>query len=201
MYEVFINNNCLIFTEKQLVDKSYSIVFSDSLNWQELIDLLFNNIEKRIEILCPNISLAWHSFLDSVLIVKAAGGVVCNSNNQLLFIFRNNKWDLPKGKLEDNESIQDCAVREVEEECGVEQLIISSKLCNSYHIYKIDKDWILKETHWFVMQTSYKGDLIAQESEGIQMVEWVKLKDISRCLDKTYPNISKVIELYLKSIT
>ena len=83
-------------------------------------------------------------------------GIVYNNSQQILMIFRNNFWDLPKGKLELNEKIEDCAIREVEEETGVKELIITSKMPITYHTYELNNKPILKCTYWFKMFTNYK---------------------------------------------
>ena len=84
----------------------------------------------------------WQSYCAKHILIDAAGGFVQNSERQLLMIFRNGKWDLPKGKLETDEDIKDCAKREVEEECGVNNLRIVSQLQNTYHTYDINQESI-----------------------------------------------------------
>ncbi len=54
--------------------------------------------------------------------VTAAGGLVENEKGEVLLIFRRGKWDLPKGKLDPGETIEQCAVREVEEETGLKNI-------------------------------------------------------------------------------
>lgn len=196
MYEVFINNSPLVFTENNVDDNSFNINYSDTTNWIELIDLLDNGKHKKISVVCDSIKVAWQSFNHSFQKIIAAGGLVRNLNNEFLFIFRNQKWDLPKGKLEENESIEACSIREVEEECGVYGLKISFPLNTSYHMYIMNDCWILKETHWFVMDTDFVGDLVAQQEEGIQLVRWKSELEIEECLINTYSNIRKVFQNY-----
>tara|TARA_B100000768_G_C11080000_1_gene290371 strand:- start:46 stop:516 length:471 start_codon:yes stop_codon:yes gene_type:complete len=135
----------------------------------------------------------WQDFCLDYLLIKAAGGVVYNEKNQLLMIFRNNKWDLPKGKLESNESIKDCALREVEEECGVKNLYIDRELDCSYHVYEINNNKILKQTYWFKMKTKFNGKLIPQIQEGITKVEWVKKEDIDLKLNNSFSTIEDIL--------
>lgn len=135
----------------------------------------------------------WQDFCLDYFLIKAAGGVVYNEKNQLLMIFRNNKWDLPKGKLESNESIEDCALREVQEECGVKNLYIDCELDCSYHVYEINSNKILKQTYWFKMKTKFNGKLIPQIQEGITKVEWVKKEDIYLKLNNSFSNIEDIL--------
>ena len=131
--------------------------------------------------------------------IIAGGGVVQNKNKELLFIFRNGKWDLPKGKLEKNENILECSVREVEEECGVNSLKVKTKLEKSFHMY-FQNQWILKETNWYLMTTEFNGELKGQTEEGIQLVKWISDVEIDDCLQNTYLNIKKVIQNYYQII-
>jgi 8-oxo-dGTP pyrophosphatase MutT (NUDIX family) len=108
-------------------------------------------------------------------------------------IFRNSKWDLPKGKLEAGENIQECAIREVEEECGVRNLQIVNQLQSTYHTYQLNCKAILKCTYWFKMITNYNDELVPQIKEGITKVAWVDINDISEKLENTYGNIKELL--------
>ena len=134
----------------------------------------------------------WKSFCSDYKLIIAAGGVVYNKKNQLLMIFRNEKWDLPKGKLEEGEDIKVCALREVEEECGVKGLKIVNKISETYHVYKVNHEKILKRTYWFKMSTDFNNKLIPQISEGITKVEWVDNKDIKQRIADSYRNIKEI---------
>ncbi len=128
------------------------------------------------------------------MLVEAAGGVVYNNHKQLLMIFRNGKWDLPKGKLEIEENIRDCAIREVEEECGVSGLIINKQLKDTYHTYKISEQKILKRTYWFEMKTDFKGALIPESKEGIMKAVWVSKSDINEKIKNSFVNIADLLK-------
>jgi 8-oxo-dGTP pyrophosphatase MutT (NUDIX family) len=108
-------------------------------------------------------------------------------------IFRNGKWDLPKGKLEVGENIEQCAIREVEEECGVSGLTITQQFQKTYHTYEINGEKILKCTYWFKMESSFKGNLVPQTEEGITAVVWVNEADIAKKLENSFGNI---VELF-----
>jgi len=107
-------------------------------------------------------------------------------------IFRNGKWDLPKGKLEVGENIEQCAIREVEEECGISGLKIMKQLQETYHTYGINEQKILKRTYWFEMKTDFKGGLLPQTEEGITKVDWVDKQDIVEKLENSYGNIKEL---------
>ena len=136
----------------------------------------------------------WEIFCTDYSLIEAAGGLVYNNENQLLMIFRNNKWDLPKGKLEQNENIKECAIREVQEECGVSGLSIVNSLNNTYHTYEIKGEKILKCTYWFEMKTNFKGNLIPQTEEGITNVVWVDKQDIAEKLENSFGNINELLK-------
>ena len=124
----------------------------------------------------------------------AAGGVVTNKEGKVLFIYRNDKWDLPKGKLDKGESIPEAAVREVEEETGVKGLKIENFLKTTYHIFKRNGVYKLKEVHWFAMKTSFKGELVGQKEEGIEKVKWKGPEKIREALQNSYINIKILFE-------
>ncbi|MCP4053432.1 MAG: NUDIX domain-containing protein [Mesoflavibacter sp.] len=121
--------------------------------------------------------------------VIAGGGKVYNDKGEILFIYRNDKWDLPKGKAEKKESIEDTAIREVEEETGVKNLEIVEKLPITYHIYKRNGKHKLKITHWYKMTSDFNGKLYPQLNEGITKVEWLNEKQAQEALENSYANI------------
>ena len=134
------------------------------------------------------ISDSWQEFCDEHTIIYASGGVVYN-NNKLLMIYRNGKCDLPKGKKENNETDEQCALREVKEECGVNDLVLKKFLKKTYHTYLLEDQKTLKVTSWFLMQSSYDGNLVPQKSEGITDVCWIKKSEIKKSLQNSYNNI------------
>jgi predicted NUDIX family NTP pyrophosphohydrolase len=123
-------------------------------------------------------------------LIEAAGGVVVNNQQQVLWMFRLGKWDLPKGKLEKNEKFETAAVREVEEECNVKAV---------YHTYTHKNKLVLKKTRWYAMKSDFTGTLIPQTEEGIEKVEWMNEKQQIQALTNTYSSIRYVIEKF-KSI-
>lgn len=130
-------------------------------------------------------------------LIEAAGGLVIDKNQNILFIFRNGKWDLPKGKVEDGENIRDAAMREVEEECGISGLAIIEKLPPTYHTYTLKNQRVLKITHWYTMTSSNCNDLRPQVSENITDIKWLKREDLPMVFANTYGSIVETIQGFL----
>lgn len=128
-------------------------------------------------------------------VIDAAGGLVKNKQNQWLFIFRHNKWDLPKGKLEKNESITEAAMREVEEECGITGLSIVKQLPATYHIYFLENKAVLKRTYWFEMSCTDESPLVPQAEEGITDVKWFAKSDLKNVWNNTFESVRDVMSL------
>lgn len=122
-------------------------------------------------------------------VVVAGGGLVMHENGKLLFIHRNGKWDLPKGKLDDGETIEEAAIREVKEETGAKKLQIVRYIGRTYHIFKWKEETRLKLVHWYLMETSYKGDLKPQHNEGIDKAVWLDTEQVEDVLKDSYANI------------
>lgn len=126
--------------------------------------------------------------------INAAGGLVKNQNGDILMIFRNGFWDLPKGKQENGEDTAECALREVSEECGLSGLKLGDLICVTDHTYRRDGKLMLKHTYWYRMECEEDGqELIPQTEEGISQVKWVKESEILLYMGNTYPTIRDVI--------
>ena len=127
--------------------------------------------------------------------IIAAGGLVTNQQEELLMIFRRGKWDLPKGKLDKGETIEDCAVREVEEETGIRNIQLGRLIAITYHDYfdaRIKQD-VTKESHWYAMKILNEQKLIPQTEEDITDIKWVNEIDLKKCLKNSYPNIIEIV--------
>jgi len=125
--------------------------------------------------------------------IPAAGGLVRDARGQMLVIFRGGVWDLPKGKSEKGESPGETALREVQEECGLEGLIITDFLCSTYHIYRLKDNFVLKKTDWFSMEYNGKRKGVPNEAEDITEVRWIKPSKVDEIFQNTYPSIMEVI--------
>ena len=128
--------------------------------------------------------------------IVAGGGIVSNEENKILFQFRRGKWDLPKGKLEEGETIEECAVREVEEETGLQNIQLDQPVGITHHFYKENGKDIEKETHWFSMQVPGSQELIPQLEEDITELRWVAKNEIQDYLNNSFKNIEEIVEKY-----
>ena len=193
MYKVFIYDKPVLIHKNSTKKGSYEQL-SELGNGKTIISLLEKKNIRGVEIVTNNPLREWRVFKSRFKFIIAAGGVVFNSNNEILVIFRNGKWDLPKGKLEKGEDIPICAIREVKEECGVCDLAITKELPSTYHCYQSKKgDWILKRTYWYKMMSKYQGELVPQKEEGIDAVEWFDKKSLSEMKKNTYKSIECIL--------
>ena len=138
------------------------------------------------------------SFKKKLVLIQAAGGLVHTDDDHLLLISRRGKWDLPKGKLDDNEDIKSCAIREVTEETGLIKVAIERPLCITYHTYHQDGKHILKESHWYLMKAEQQANLIPQLEEGIEKCEWVPIDQVAPYMENTHASILDVVNAGLK---
>ena len=133
--------------------------------------------------------------------IIAAGGIVMNPNQEILWIFRRGFWDLPKGKLDPNETIEACAIREVMEETGISHLVLGKLILTTTHQYHdkyLNKE-VEKTTYWYAMTTDTLQDGKPQTEEDIEAIAWVKKADLAPYLAKTYDTIKEVMETFLTS--
>ena len=133
-------------------------------------------------------------FFKHFTIIIAAGGVVLNGKEDILIIFRRGKWDLPKGKIDEGESLEECAVREVEEETGITGIELKEKIITTYHTYTQFGKHILKESHWFKMKCNSEQKLVPQTEEDITDIKWVKQQDLKKYTSNTYQTILEVLD-------
>lgn len=131
------------------------------------------------------------------LIIQAGGGVIQNEKNQVLLIYRRKKWDLPKGKLDPGETLEECAVREVKEETGLQSVLLIKKLTVTQHTYLQDSIQFIKETHWYLMSatTLENKTLTPQLEEEIEKIEWIDIDLLPPYLEDSYPTIRLVLSL------
>ena len=130
-------------------------------------------------------------------VIQAGGGLVLNENDEILMIFRRGSWDLPKGKLDDGESIEECAVREVKEETGLVDVRLKNPLLITYHVYRENEENILKESHWYRMKASGDTELIPQTDEQITDIRWASLEEATELAGKSFPSIRDVLQAFL----
>ena len=189
MYKVFVNDKPIVLTteiEQETYFKNYLL---NNVKLGKVIRTLNSTKLEEVRLIHKNKDKLLKKFLKKLPNVIAGGGKVLNDKNEVLFIFRNGKWDLPKGKAEKKETIDQTAIREVEEETGVQGLKITKPLEMTYHIFKRNGRYRIKITYWFEMKTTYDGPLKAEESEGITQVAWLNKEQQKEALQNSYANI------------
>ncbi len=189
MYKVFVNNRPIILTNEVAKEKDHHLFLLETVDIADVVKQLSEGLIKQAYFYHPDADLLLDKLKERLPVVVAAGGFVINDKKEVLFIFRNNKWDLPKGKLDKGENISDAAVREVKEETGVKKLKIKSLHQVTYHLFRRNGVLKLKETYWYKMKTSYDGKLTPQFDEGITKVAWKGKKEVKQALTNSYRNI------------
>jgi 8-oxo-dGTP pyrophosphatase MutT (NUDIX family) len=139
----------------------------------------------------------WQKVLATYPLLKAAGGIVQNPKGDLLMILKRGKWDLPKGTLEPHEELEHCALREVEEECGVSGLQIVDFQAITHHTY-VETDGIeyLKQTHWYAMTCDNCSTPQAQTEEDITQAVWATPQQVKENLQNAYGSIVELLTDY-----
>lgn len=199
MYKVFVNDKPIIFTTSLKNEEDYPVYIYKNTIIEELIYKLKVGKLNGVYIYSSNLVEDWLDFKVKFKVITAAGGLVLNENKKVLFIYRGNKWDLPKGRVEEGENLEEAAIREVEEECGIEKLIINRKLLVTYHLFMHQNKYRLKQTHWYLMFSSYEGSLTPQLEEGITKAQFKDEEETHKALQNTFANIIMVYESYLNN--
>ena len=199
MYTIFSDDIPIYLTD----DPNYSLK-SNSFHYDKnIVPHMINSIRsenlQEVYLYHTDLKALWKSFKKHFFIEKAAGGLVKNDRGENLFIFRLNRWDLPKGKIEKDESKKECAIREVMEECGLRHVTLSKKILKTYHLFTRNQRQVLKITHWYKMHTIQEGDLIPQLAEDITKVAFLNSEETKKAIEKTYGNI-KLLFQHLEDI-
>lgn len=194
MYKVFVNDKPLFLTNEIAKETDFQLFLLESIDIEQLIVKMFQNKIMKASLYYPDEKAILKKMKEKIPVCKAGGGLVYNKKGEVLFIFRNGKWDLPKGGIEKGEEIEETAMREVEEETGVGRLSINRKLQKTYHVFKRNGKYKLKVTHWFEMQTDYVGVPTPQANEGIEKAAWLNPEEIKDALKNSYENIKLLFE-------
>ena len=193
MLQIFYKEKPIIISDKKSDLKNSLIIDPELLENVDLLKLLNKKKINSIGVFSNKFDVIINVFKKKFPEIIAAGGKVINNKSEILFIYRNKKWDLPKGKAEKNEIISETALREVEEETGIKNLSIIKPLDKTYHIFKRGSKNYLKSTYWFEMKSDYNGKFKPQKKEGITRVEWIGVENLSNILPKSYANIRTLI--------
>lgn len=200
MLKIYFNNKAL-FVSKEVNKEVAALktnpnnLFIDRFNDKD-ISLIIEKMEDGADggsiINTPETEVL-NALKHHLTLVQAAGGLVLTPNQNVLLIFRRGKWDLPKGKLDDGESLEVCSIREVEEETGLSNIHLKEKLLITYHTYYEKDEHILKETHWYLMNVQNEQELIPQTDEDIEKCEWISFENLNTYMQNTHPSIIDVI--------
>ncbi len=207
MYKVFFNDNVLCFYHKNKTSLKNNKTQVAGIECHSDSERLFSKysfmeLTENLDVVCSDPEKIWKSFCEKLTKIPAAGGLLNNSKSEILFISRFGRWDLPKGKIEDGESIEQAAIREVEEECGLRNVKIKKQLNSTFHLYfspyiNSDDNLVLKETFWFEMVYNGNEEPTPQTSEHIEKVRWFAKNDLKEVYDTTYNNLIELLDNYL----
>ena len=192
MNEIFLDDKSIILTNVQENIENEKYFRLKDVSLDEIIEALSHKGVERIYLYHPKAEKLMKKFKQLIPTIKAGGGIVYNQEGKVLLIKRNGKWDLPKGKKEKGENIATCALREVEEETGVKKLLIQRFRMITYHIFKRDGQYFLKETYWYDMTTTFKKKLVPQTEEDIEKACWKDEAEVRELVKDSYKNIQKL---------
>jgi len=196
MIKVFLGDKSVLISSAQMKGDHKStkkIVFESA----EVLHREYKHFSRSSSIKCLIISgdegVVWPVFRSLFAYIEASGGVVRNGVGDLLMIYRNRRWDLPKGRMEKGETPDQTALREVEEECGVKQLKIGRQLMSTHHVFFQNKHEWIKRTYWYEMTCSDTSKPSPQAEEGIVKAEWMKGSEVRKVWNKIYPSLQEVL--------
>ena len=167
MYKVFVNDKPIFLTSELGSGMDSKYISLKGIDLEMVVNKFARNKIKNLYLFSPDPDKLLRKFKKKIPVVIAGGGLVRNSKNEVLFIKRNGKWDLPKWRVENGESLESAAIRETEEETGAKLLKIIKPLMVTYHIFNRNNKIKLKETFWYEIYTDYTGPLKPEISEGI----------------------------------
>lgn len=207
MYEIYINETPLMLVQNdELVTESLDLTKNLLIRYNGKARSLMNPIDmlektQRLDsiiVYYKNLPKLKKDFESLYKILEAGGGVVANENGDILTMFRRNSWDLPKGKIDKGETKEAAAIREVQEETGLDKVELGDFLLETNHTYKNRKGKrVIKRTYWYKMTTKEMA-LQPQIEEDIELCEWMPA---SAFLQKKplYNTIREVVTAYLKA--
>lgn len=198
MYSVFLADR-----EIEILKISQSVEFENVIQaepnkafpfWDHFLKFLSEKPGKKLRFASSDPDWLFRYVTSFFIKAEAAGGLVINDRKQLLFIFRLGKWDLPKGHGEPGETLSQTALREVSEETGVDGLEIIAALPDTFHIFETGyRQFVIKKTWWYLMQTSSQKKPKPQLNENITRAEWISLEQLNAVFENTFGSVKLVL--------
>lgn len=196
--KIYFDNNFVQICDEGIQPSANQLIINyeltDKTTFQHIItNHISGKNQNNVFITCKNGAEAFETLKSVFFYIEAAGGIIKQSD-KYLFIYRFNKWDLPKGKIEKGEKPEEAAIRECEEECAITGLQLITELPCTHHMYPYKNNYAIKTTFWYLMQSNHTGKLVPQKEEGIQKAEWMDENNIrSLVLKNTYPSVIDLI--------
>jgi 8-oxo-dGTP pyrophosphatase MutT (NUDIX family) len=166
----------------------------DPVTIQEILQKLENDTLPAAIFIQADVAHLFKLVQKNFTTLVAAGGLITNPDGEILLMFRRGKWDLPKGKQDDGESLETCAVREVAEETGLHHITLEHKITETFHYYPMKGKKVLKHTYWYKMAFTGTELTIPQIEEDIMDIQWVKPENVAKYLKFSYQNIIDVFK-------
>ena len=197
MHKIYFEKRCILICspEDPILSDPNIVLFSlgDSLDIHELVGMVeVSDSLQRVCIPSSDTQGTYEAICAEFLEVNAGGGLVSNRRGDYLLISRNGLWDLPKGHQDPGEDIAVTALREVQEETGIQDIILRDLICITDHCYRRNGIWHLKHTWWYDMLYTDPTDLTPQTEEDIAKAAWVAKSSLPPYLRNTYPSIQEV---------
>mgnify|MGYP003338128660 FL=1 len=200
-HQVYINERPVQFvalknSQRAKIEKGYLIAGEEDITPEGVFNEMHSSIPPTgIIYLCENPDRQWEKFNLLFKGIEASGGVVKNQQNEILVIYRRGKWDLPKGKIDEGETPEQAALREVGEECGLRELSLGALIATTFHTYILKDKRILKKTYWYEMSSNNDVELIPQLEEDIEKAVWMSEEQVRLTVfPDTYPSVKSVLE-------
>lgn len=197
MYKVFVDQRPIYFQKSQMLKSNLPERFLPELKTELFSEFqeYLKNRDITTDLFISN-DLPWDelkNYFKHFEWIEAAGGIVQNTQTKkLLFIQRFGKWDLPKGKIENQETPEEAAIREIQEECGLQNMTITNTLSPTFHAYfAYGKHWI-KKTHWYQLETE-ETKVEGQTEEDITAVKWLDYSELVEAKKNTWGNIKELL--------
>ena len=153
----------------------------------------FNDIKKYFSRKKPSIQ--------EVVREPTSGGIVFRHGKKsveiLLIQDAKNRWTIPKGHIEEGETAQETAIREIGEEAGLYDIEPICWLGKIHFRYRRLNTLVLMTTQIYLMKVKTSGNEI-QKEEWMNGIKWF---DFNKALDVIeYEDIGKLILLAMKRI-